>query len=78
MDDVEILKDVHHTLSELKVDFQSYIRTGDDKAFIEKVYPGWSGAIPASILYDGKGKIINAWMGTKTLEEFEAIVKKHL
>lgn len=78
VDGLDLIKEVHHTLAELNVDFLSYIRTDDDQVFIEKIYPGWSGALPASIVYDKSGKILESWMGTRSLAEFESIVKKYL
>ncbi len=38
------------------VDFTTWIKHGDDKAFIHALDPEWSGSLPASFLFDGHGK----------------------
>ena len=78
VDGLDLLPEVHKSLSELQVDFLTYIRTDEDKIFIEKIYPGWSGALPASIIFDQSGKMKTAWMGAKSYDEFNAIIKKQL
>ncbi len=78
VDGLDLLPEVHLALAELKVDFLTYIRTDEDKIFIEQMYPGWSGALPASIIYGSNGKILQAWMGVKNYSEFESLIKKHL
>ena len=35
----------------------SYLRTGKDDAFINAVNPRWSGSLPATIVFDGEGRI---------------------
>ena len=37
------------------VDFVSYLKTGDDMAFIDALSPQWTGALPATVVYDGRG-----------------------
>ncbi len=45
------------------VDFPTYLRTGKDEAFVDGLEPQWSGAIPATFLYDAKGKLVQFWEG---------------
>jgi len=45
------------------VDFPTYVRTGKDEAFVDGLEPQWSGAIPATFLYDSKGKLVRFWEG---------------
>jgi thiol-disulfide isomerase/thioredoxin len=61
-------------LSEQGVDFPTYIKTGDDMAFINAFDPKWSGALPATFIYDGQGKLRHALLGKSTYAQFEAKV----
>ena len=38
------------------VDFATWIKRGDDQALMRALDPEWSGNIPASFLFDGRGK----------------------
>jgi thiol-disulfide isomerase/thioredoxin len=38
------------------VDFATWIKHGDDKTLMHALDPEWSGNIPASFLFDGRGK----------------------
>ena len=61
-------------LSEQGVDFPTYIKTGDDMAFINAFDPKLSGALPATFIYDGQGKLRHALLGKSTYAQFEAKV----
>jgi len=50
-------------LSSQGVDFPTFVRTGKDETFVDELEPKWSGAIPASFLYDAKGKLVRFWEG---------------
>lgn len=39
----------------------SFIKRGDDMKFINGLDPGWSGALPASFLFDDRGRKRHAW-----------------
>jgi thiol-disulfide isomerase/thioredoxin len=45
------------------VDFPTFVRTGKDEAFVDGLEPQWSGAIPATFLYDAKGTLVRFWEG---------------
>jgi thiol-disulfide isomerase/thioredoxin len=45
------------------VDFPTYVRTGKDETFVNGLEPQWSGAIPATFLYDADGKLVKFWEG---------------
>ena len=61
-------------LTEQGVDFPTYIKTGDDMAFIDAFDPKWSGALPATFIYDGQGKLRHALLGKSSYAQFEAKV----
>ena len=54
------------------VDFPSYLKTGSDMEFIDALSPGWSGALPATFVYDGGGSLRDFWEGEATYETFAA------
>lgn len=53
------------------VDFPTFFKSGKDMAFIDALDPAWSGAIPASWVYDGKGEKRHFWEGKVSYETFE-------
>jgi len=61
-------------LSEQGVDFPTFIKTGDDMAFIDGFDPKWSGALPATFIYDGRGRLRHALYGLSTYPQLEAKV----
>ncbi len=58
-------------LTEQGVDFPTYIKTGDDMAFINAFDPKWSGALPATFIYDGQGTLRHALLGKSSYAQFE-------
>jgi thiol-disulfide isomerase/thioredoxin len=53
------------------VNFTTYIKTGDDMQFINAMNPKWTGAIPATFIYDGEGRLVYFHEGMGTYEKFE-------
>ncbi len=45
------------------VDFPTFIRIGNDEKFVDGLESKWSGAIPATFLYDGSGNFVKMWEG---------------
>ena len=41
----------------------SYLKTGDDMEFIDRLEPRWTGALPATFIYDGGGSLRDFWEG---------------
>lgn len=57
----------------------SYLkRTRDDDAFIRALDPTWSGALPATFLYDREGRRVRSFFGEVELSEVEAAIAKAL
>ena len=48
------------------VDFATFMKRGDDMTFIDALDPKWSGALPASFLFDGRGRLQERWYGEVT------------
>ncbi len=51
------------------VDFPTYLKLNDDRAFINTLDPNWSGAMPATWLYDGAGEKRHFWIGKVSREQ---------
>jgi thiol-disulfide isomerase/thioredoxin len=67
---------VRRFLGERGFSFPQYIRSDtDDEAFIAAVDPEWSGAVPATFLYDGEGARARRLVGQQTLESIEAALQ---
>ena len=57
------------------VDFLTYLKTGADMEFIDALSPRWSGALPATFVYDGAGSLRDYWEGEATYETFAARIR---
>ena len=53
------------------VDFPTYLKSGKDMAFINTLDPDWSGALPATWIYDSTGNKRHFWQGKTSHEIFE-------
>ena len=57
--------------------FANYvIKVVEPENFINLLNEDWSGAIPATFVYDEKGNQVEYLIGKQTYEEFEKVVKK--
>ena len=48
----------------------TYIETGDPMAFINAMNPAWSGALPATFVYDADGRRVAFWEGAADSTRF--------
>ena len=74
----ENLPKAREFLADLGVDFASYHKTGDDMQFINTLDSTWTGAIPATLLYDGAGHRVRFWEGRQDYETFSRAVREVL
>ena len=72
-DDEENRAEVARVLAEagLPADTVSFIKRGDDMKFINGLDRRWSGALPASFLFDGRGRKRHTWAGPVTYHALE-------
>jgi thiol-disulfide isomerase/thioredoxin len=77
-DMLEELDKVEYFLKEQGLDFVSYIKEESDENFIRAMNTNWSGALPASFLYNQSGELVDFWTGDLTYEEFESKIKAFL
>ena len=65
-------------LRDQKVNFFTYLKTDSDEDFIKEMNPDWSGALPASFIYNRSGQLVDFWTGDLTYEEFESKINPFL
>ncbi len=78
IDDVQDRLAAENFLRAQKVDFSTYYKGNTPLKFITEIYPNWTGAVPTTLLIGADQKIVDAWEGDTSLEEFEARVQRHL
>jgi thiol-disulfide isomerase/thioredoxin len=62
-------------LKEQGVNFDTFLKTGDDMKFIDRLDPRWTGALPATFVYDGRGRLRHFHEGKTTYAELEPLVQ---
>jgi len=68
-----------HFLDQVKAPAAAYIkRARDDDKFINGIDPKWSGALPASFLYDRQGRKMRSYFGEVDLKAVAAEIEKLL
>ncbi len=65
-------------LKKQKVDWLTFIKDGKDAPFIEALHPKWSGALPATFVFDRTGKLLDWWEQAVEYDELEEKVKNLL
>jgi thiol-disulfide isomerase/thioredoxin len=56
----------------------TYIESGDQMAFIDALSPKWSGALPATFVYDAHGHLVKYWEGRADSLKFSAAIDQAL
>lgn len=69
---------VEKLLLELNVDFPSFIRGEQEISFISELSPSWQGGIPASLIFNHRGEILEHWQGSLPYEALEKKILRHL
>lgn len=65
---------VKQFLAEQGVTFKTYIKTGKDMEFINTLNPDWSGALPATWIFNKQGQLHEFWQGKADFEKMEKSV----
>jgi len=65
-------------LSEQGVDFLTYLKQGADMPFIDSLDARWSGALPATLLYDGVGRQLWFHEGKTTYDSLKTRIDQAL
>ncbi len=78
-DDPEQETDAFQFIQQSRVPLPAYIkRASDDEKFINAIDPKWSGALPASFLFDRSGRKVRSFIGETDMKDVEAAVRKLL
>jgi thiol-disulfide isomerase/thioredoxin len=56
----------------------TYIESGDQMSFIDALSPKWSGALPATFVYDAHGRLVKYWEGLADSLQFSAAIDQAL
>ncbi len=70
-DDDKDMAAVKRFLAEEDVEFPAYIKAEKDQPFIDGLDKRWTGALPATFIYDSSGKLRDFWEGEVTFSVFE-------
>jgi len=65
---------VHRFLVEQGVTDTTYHETGSEMTFINALSPRWSGALPATFVYDDRGRLTDFWEGKADSARFSRSV----
>jgi len=68
------IPDVQRFLARHGVTDTSYIQTGKEMEFIERMSPRWSGALPATFVYNREGALEVFWEGAADEDRFNRAV----
>ena len=77
-DDRDNTAAVEKFLSDQGVDFPTYLKAEKDQPFIDQLEERWTGALPATLLFDGKGRQRGFWEGPVAVRELEEEIVKVL
>ncbi len=67
---------VRKFLGQQKPTFPTYVKEpGDEEAFINAVDASWTGALPATFVYNVTGKRVRSMIGEQTRDAFDAAVR---
>lgn len=68
-DDEDKRAEAEKFLAAQGVDVDSFLKVGDDMTFINGIDPRWSGALPATFVFDDHGKVVQFWPRQITNQE---------
>lgn len=78
-DEPEDVGKARQLLEQMQAPAPHYVtKVPNSEAFINAVEPKWSGALPASFLYDRSGRKVRSWIGEANMKELEAAVSRLL
>ncbi len=76
MDEPESVRAIEQFLKSQGAQFPCFRHDFHDfAAQANSVNPQWGGGIPATFLYDRKGKLVQSWEGEASFEEFDRAVR---
>lgn len=70
----EELERINQFLNENEVGWQTYLKDDRDEPFIDAVWTEWSGALPATVVYNKDGSRLTAFERPANYDEFKELV----
>ncbi len=70
----EELERINQFLTQNEVGWQTYLKDDRDEPFIDAVWTEWSGALPATVVYNKDGTRLTAFERPASYEEFKELV----
>lgn len=65
-------------LAEQGVTGTSYLKTGKTTPFVNAFSEDWTGAVPATFIYDSRGTLLDFWEGKVSYDQLKKRVTNHL
>lgn len=56
----------------------SYMKDDDDMKLIDGLDPRWSGALPATFLFDAAGRRLQSWLAPITFADLDPVIRRQL
>jgi thiol-disulfide isomerase/thioredoxin len=78
IDDPDEIEAAAGYLRDNKMEFTTFYKGAQPLKFVSRIFPNWSGSVPATVLMNSRAEIVDSWEGDATLEELKARVKKQL
>ena len=75
-DFAENVPEARQFLAEQGVTATTYVRSGNDRDFINAFYEQWSGGLPATLLYGPNGTLVDFWEGSVSYEALKTRVHR--
>ncbi len=70
----EELERINQFLAQNEVGWTTYLKNDRDEPFINAVWTDWSGALPATVVYNKDGSRLSAFERPATYDEFKELV----
>lgn len=71
MDMDQDLEKARSFLASQGVGFESFFKNQSDNDFISEMHDDWSGALPATFIYNDRAELKDFWTGDASFDEFE-------
>ena len=78
VDDGADFEEAEAFLRQNGVDFPSFYKGKQSLNFVAELFPGWSGAVPATLIFGPGGTLLDSWEGDTTWENLRTKVLNHL
>ncbi|MBX3023043.1 MAG: TlpA family protein disulfide reductase [Bdellovibrionales bacterium] len=78
VDDPADLMAAEAFLKEQSVAPPTFYKGNQSLNFVTKIYPQWTGAVPATVLLGSDLQVLEGWEGETSLKSFQERVKRHL